>query len=320
MAFEPKVFRNIKDGVGAPGDDPALNSTDDNTMVSLLKGMFGSLISGIAVTATQTDDAAFTVGTSKTQPVAGAYKAVRDSVDDGDAGTLAMSATRALYVTPESPAGDSLVDDTNDRLNVGLIDAQDGIDGAAGAATAKTVRTVTASDSPEIALITALSTEATAAAILAKLTADPATQTTLAAILAKIPATMGQKVMTESLAVTMASDQTAIPTSLSAASNASTTAYAASLVIKASAGTLYGLSGYNSKTSTQFIQLHDAASLPADTAVPKVVISVPASSAFAIDFGQRGRAFATGIVICNSSTGPTKTIGAADIWADTQFA
>lgn len=104
-----------------------------------------------------------------------------------------------------------------------------------------------------------------------------------------------------------------------APSNATVAAYAASLVVKASAGTLFGLSGYNSKVSAQFIQLHDAAALPADTAVPVVVITVPAGANFAIDFGVYGRRFATGIVVTNSSTGPTKTIGAADCWFDAQY-
>lgn len=101
--------------------------------------------------------------------------------------------------------------------------------------------------------------------------------------------------------------------------NATTTAYATSLVIKASAGTLYSINGYNSKTSTQFIQIHDSATLPADTAVPKIIFAVPASSNFSLDLSAYGRSFTAGIVVCNSSTGPTKTIGAADCWFDALY-
>ena len=101
-------------------------------------------------------------------------------------------------------------------------------------------------------------------------------------------------------------------------SNINTTAYAASLVVKASAGKLFEIRGYNSSASAQFIQVHDAASLPADTAVPEEVITVPASSNFSITFPP-GKSFGTGIVVCNSSTGPTKTIGSADCWISADF-
>lgn len=99
-----------------------------------------------------------------------------------------------------------------------------------------------------------------------------------------------------------------------------TTAYASSRVVQSAPGTLYGLSGYNSAATVQFIQLHDAAALPADGAAPVVIILAPAASSFSIDFGIFGRYFANGIVVCNSSTGPTKTIGAADCWFDARFA
>jgi len=101
-------------------------------------------------------------------------------------------------------------------------------------------------------------------------------------------------------------------------SHNNTTAYATNLVVKASAGKLFEIRGYNSLASAQFIQVHDAASLPADTTVPEEVFTVSASSNFSISFPQ-GKVFSVGIVICNSSTGPTKTIGAADCWFSSDF-
>lgn len=95
---------------------------------------------------------------------------------------------------------------------------------------------------------------------------------------------------------------------------ANNTAYATSLVVKASAGRLFSVNGYNSKASAQFIQVHNAASLPADTAVPVSIATAPASSNFSIDFGPLGIPLSTGIVVSNSSTGPAKTIGSADVY------
>lgn len=110
-----------------------------------------------------------------------------------------------------------------------------------------------------------------------------------------------------------------VTTAPAAPSNASTTALASNLVVKASAGTLFGLQGYNNLGTDQFIQLHNAAALPSDGAIPVVSFVVAANSNFSLDFGDRGRAFSTGIVICNSSAVATKVIGAADLWLDAQY-
>jgi hypothetical protein len=94
-------------------------------------------------------------------------------------------------------------------------------------------------------------------------------------------------------------------------SKAKTTALATNLVVKASAGKLLGFYGYS--TVTQFIQVHNATSLPADAAVPDGVFPITASAPFSI-WLEHPEPYTTGIVICNSTTGPTKTIGAANTW------
>lgn len=102
--------------------------------------------------------------------------------------------------------------------------------------------------------------------------------------------------------------------------NATSTAYEASRVIKASSGRCFCINGYSSKTSTQFILVFDSASLPAEGTAPTLPpIRVPASQNFSITFGPFARKFASGIVICNSSTANTKTIGSADCWFDAQI-
>jgi len=100
--------------------------------------------------------------------------------------------------------------------------------------------------------------------------------------------------------------------------NTTTVAFANNLLIKVSAGTLFTLTGYSSKTTDQFIQVHDSATLPGDTAIPRVIFRVPSNSNFSLDFGTYGRSFVNGIVVCNSSTPTTKAIGAADCWFDAQ--
>jgi hypothetical protein len=103
--------------------------------------------------------------------------------------------------------------------------------------------------------------------------------------------------------------------------NSTSAAYEASRLVKASSGTLLGLSGYNSKASTQFILVCDygAPSVPPTGTIPAVIIAVAASSNFSYDPGNYGRAFSAGIWVVNSSTGPTVTVGSADTWFDVQY-
>jgi hypothetical protein len=101
--------------------------------------------------------------------------------------------------------------------------------------------------------------------------------------------------------------------------NATSTAYEASRVVHTKRVKLIGFTIYNSKATTQFVQFHNAAALPADGAVPSLVFPVAGASVISFDAGAYGRVFPLGMVVCNSSTGPTKTIGSADLWIDVQY-
>lgn len=97
--------------------------------------------------------------------------------------------------------------------------------------------------------------------------------------------------------------------------------YVSSLYVKGGWTTLYGFSGYSSRTSSQFIHCFNIGS-PVDLVaglVPVIVISVPAASNFSFDAGLHGRRFSRGLVIANSTTGPSYTAGAADTTFDVQY-
>jgi uncharacterized lipoprotein NlpE involved in copper resistance len=102
-------------------------------------------------------------------------------------------------------------------------------------------------------------------------------------------------------------------------SNSRSSAYEASRVIKASSGNLYMLTGYSSRSSAQFIQLHNTNAVPSAGAIPEVTFYVAANSNFSLDYGVYGRSFGTGITVVCSTTGPTYTAGSADCWFDAQF-
>ena len=98
-----------------------------------------------------------------------------------------------------------------------------------------------------------------------------------------------------------------------------TTAYATSGVILAAPGVLFQVRGFSSRKSAQWVQILDAAAVPADTSVPIHIIRVGPNENFFLDLGEFGDDFATGICWSTSSTGPTKTIGSADTWVSAGY-
>jgi hypothetical protein len=93
---------------------------------------------------------------------------------------------------------------------------------------------------------------------------------------------------------------------------ASAGALEASRVLAGQKAILFLLNITNTKASAQFVQLHDAAALPADGVTPVMTFTLAASSSSTVTLGMRGVLFLNGIVVCNSSTAATKTIGSAD--------
>lgn len=100
--------------------------------------------------------------------------------------------------------------------------------------------------------------------------------------------------------------------------NSTSRALEASRVVKSSTGYLYGFTVYSNAAAAQFIQVHDASTLPSDGAVPVLVVTIAATSDREM-LWLPPRAFHAGIVICNSTTAATKTLGAADCLFDAQY-
>lgn len=96
--------------------------------------------------------------------------------------------------------------------------------------------------------------------------------------------------------------------------NVNSGAVAASMHI-AGAQILFGF--WASSVAAQFIQIFDLADVPANGTVPLLSFPVAATSGVGAQWIP-GRFFRNGIVICNSSTQHTKTVGSADCIFDLQ--
>lgn len=94
---------------------------------------------------------------------------------------------------------------------------------------------------------------------------------------------------------------------------------AASGVIKAAAGKLYGVTLTSDAASMQYIMFFNSTTVPADTTAPLFAVCVPTKATIQLDFSTMGKYFSTGISWSNSSTFATKTIGAADCSVEARY-
>lgn len=100
--------------------------------------------------------------------------------------------------------------------------------------------------------------------------------------------------------------------------NFSSPALASSAVVKTGPGILYGFTITNTLASTQYVLVFDAVKVPADGAIPILAKSLAANDAVGFSW-LPGRTFLTGIVLCNSTTNTSKTLGSANCFFDVQF-
>lgn len=111
--------------VVAPALANAANPTraeDEPTPLSVdLEGRLRTVTSGASGGTSAVDDSTFAVGSDSLTPAGGLYQSAADLVDDGDTGVFRMTQRRALYMTMETPLGDSMVDDVNDALQVNVV-------------------------------------------------------------------------------------------------------------------------------------------------------------------------------------------------------
>lgn len=82
---------------------------------------------------------------------------------------------------------------------------------------------------------------------------------------------------------------------------------------------VYGWTVYSSSASAQWVQVFDAQVIPADGAVPLFVWNLAAHAGVGFGYQPNGRQFQTGLVMVNSSTETTKTIGSANCFFDVQW-
>lgn len=81
---------------------------------------------------------------------------------------------------------------------------------------------------------------------------------------------------------------------------------------------LTDLSVYNSGASTVYVQLFDAAAVPADGATPVMVWELGSKTTLALEWGK-GRFFEDGCVVVGSTTDTTKTLAGATLFVDAEY-
>ena len=101
--------------------------------------------------------------------------------------------------------------------------------------------------------------------------------------------------------------------------NATSPKLANSIIAHSGVCRLFGFTATSTNVAAQFILLFDANAVPSAGAVPLATFNVALAASVGGYWGSMGRWFDRGIVLCNSTTQGTLTIGAADTIFDVQY-
>jgi hypothetical protein len=359
-AFDPKIYRNSKDGIGGPGDDAATNSTSAWTTVALLKGLYQLLgVSGIAVsggtmaTAAKQDTGNTTL-TAIDGHVDGLETLVTSSNTKLDTLHADIATTQAGLVgglTETAPATDTASSGLNGRLQriaqrltslIALVPASLGAKTAAAS-----FSVTTATDDALIAPIgivteTAPATDTASSGLNGRLQRIAQRITSLIALFyAQASSTSGQVgPLVQGAVVNTAPGYTnnfTSPLSLDTAGNLRVVEAASALQggipstgrllsaagssgdatsVKASAGRLYAIQGYNAAAAVRYLKLYNSASAPtAGSGTPVKTLALPPGVGFAFDW-PLGYYFSSGIgftLVTGSADNSAASVTAADI-------
>ena len=83
-------------------------------------------------------------------------------------------------------------------------------------------------------------------------------------------------------------------------------------VAKPLPGILYGLNAYNKNASARYIQVFDAASIPAAGSVPEIEVAAATASSANPVIPAVGIPFVNGITVCASTTSGNLTLAGTD--------
>jgi hypothetical protein len=101
--------------------------------------------------------------------------------------------------------------------------------------------------------------------------------------------------------------------------NATSPALTNSIIAATGAARMYGFTATSTNVAAQFILVFDRLKVPSNGAVPVFAVNVAAAAPISAFYGEVGRTFDNGIVLCNSTTQGSLTIGAADTIFDVQY-